>query len=360
MQVTGTRQLEAWRRRELPPVEQVTSGVWSVPVPIPDSPLRYVLSYLIEHGSGFVMVDTGWNHPDSWQALTAGLDSCGIPVTAITAILVTHVHPDHHGLSGAVRERSGAWIGMHEREDAWLAGPGGAGGGRAGESPQRDRFLAFMRWCGASPDHVAELISARGPGGQPDQMVRTDRTLEHGELVDGPGLRLRAVWTPGHTPGHLCFHDESRDLLLTGDHVLPRITPNISIYDMTSEPLAEYLQSLADLHGIQPAEVLPAHEYRFRDLDARLDVLAAHHAERLEEIARVLGSASSDLSSWQVASRVSWARRWEDLSGFPRQAAVGEVLSHLRHLQRRELAACIDRGGIGHWAAAATAVRLSS
>ncbi|MGA3153469.1 MAG: MBL fold metallo-hydrolase [Streptosporangiaceae bacterium] len=354
MQVSGTRQLAAWRRRELPPVEQVTSGVWSVPVPIPNSPLRYVLSYLIEHESGFVMVDTGWNHPDSWRALTTGLDSCGIPMTAITAVLVTHVHPDHHGLSGAVRERSGAWIGMHEREDAWLAG-------LAGEmSPQRDRFLTFLRWCGATPEHVAELASARGAGAQPERMARADRTLGHDRLVDVPGLRLRAVWTPGHTPGHLCFHDETRDLLLTGDHVLPRITPNISIYDMTSEPLADYLQSLADLHGIQPAEVLPAHEYRFRDLDARLDVLAAHHDERLQEIGRVLGSPSSDLSTWQVASRVSWARRWEDLSGFPRQAAIGEVLSHLRHLQRQDLAACTDRDGVGRWTGVTAALRLSS
>ncbi len=73
MQVTGTRQREAWQRAEFPPVEKVTGGVWSVPVPIIDNPLRYVLSYLIEHDAGFVMIDPGWNHPDSWQALTSGL-----------------------------------------------------------------------------------------------------------------------------------------------------------------------------------------------------------------------------------------------------------------------------------------------
>ena len=99
MQVTGTRQREAWLAREFPPVEKVTSGIWSIPVPIPDSPRRYVLSYLIEHDSGFVMVDTGWNHPESWRVLQAGLAECDIPMTAITAVVITHVHPDHHGLS---------------------------------------------------------------------------------------------------------------------------------------------------------------------------------------------------------------------------------------------------------------------
>jgi len=123
MKVTGTLQQQAWLRRELPPVEQVTRGVWSVPVPIPDNPLRYVLSYVIEHASGFVVVDPGWDDLASWQALTDGLAECSVPLDAITAILITHVHPDHHGLSGAVREKSGAWIGMHEREGTLLRSP---------------------------------------------------------------------------------------------------------------------------------------------------------------------------------------------------------------------------------------------
>ncbi len=99
MQVTGTRQRDAWQRAEFPPVEKVTGGVWSVPVPIIGNPLRYVLSYLIEHDAGFVMIDPGWNHPDSWQALTSGLGECEIPLTAVTAVVITHVHPDHHGQS---------------------------------------------------------------------------------------------------------------------------------------------------------------------------------------------------------------------------------------------------------------------
>ncbi len=83
-------------------------------------------------------------------------------------------------------------------------------------------------------------------------MVRADRLLEHGDLIDAPGLRLRAIWTPGHTPGHLCFHDETHDLLLTGDHVLPRITPNMSSYDMTSQP-AQGLPGLAGEAARHPA-----------------------------------------------------------------------------------------------------------
>jgi glyoxylase-like metal-dependent hydrolase (beta-lactamase superfamily II) len=342
MQVTGTRQRVAWLARQMPPVEQVVSGVWSIPVPIPDSPLRYVLSYLLEHKSGFVMVDTGWDHPDSWQALTDGLAACDVPMTAITAVLVTHVHPDHHGLSAAVREQSGAWIGMHEREHMLLTR-------YADRASTGEGLRQYLTWCGAPAEHLADIAARFRPGSGPAHMALPDRTIAHGEEIDAPGLALRAVWTPGHTPGHLCFSDETHGLLLTGDHVLPRITPNISTYDMTSEPLEDYLQSLTALHGLQPGEVLPAHEYRFTDLDSRLVDLAAHHQERLAEIAGVLASAPDGQSTWRVAAQVSWSRSWDQLSGFPRQAALGEVAAHLRHLEHQGLAGWVDADGTALW-----------
>jgi glyoxylase-like metal-dependent hydrolase (beta-lactamase superfamily II) len=343
MQVTGTRQREAWQRAELPPVEKVAGGVWSVPVPIIGNPLRYVLSYLIEHDDGFVMVDPGWNHPDSWQALTSGLAECEIPLTAVTAVLITHVHPDHHGQSGLVREHSGAWVGMHPAEDAFLDVRGARG-------LMRDGMEIYLRWCGAPASHLEELVASRQHAGQMAPMVRADRLIEHGQLIDLPGLRLRAVWTPGHTPGHLCFHDETRDLLLTGDHILPRITPNVSSYDMTSNPLHDYLGSLDKLRGIQPAEVLPAHEYRFTDLDSRLDYLAEHHRERLAETLDILAKAGENgLTAWQVATGVTWSRAWSDLVSFQRQAAVGEVLSHLRYLQAERQTAESGLDGVGIW-----------
>jgi glyoxylase-like metal-dependent hydrolase (beta-lactamase superfamily II) len=345
MQVTGTRQLEAWQRGEFPPVEKVAGGVWSVPVPIIGNPLRYVLSYLIEHDAGFVMIDPGWNHPDSWLALTSGLAQCEIPLAAVTAVLVTHVHPDHHGQSGKVAQATGAWIGMHPAEDAFLAR-------RADRDSMRGGMELYLRWCGAPDSHLRELIASREHAGGTGPMVRADRLIEHDEVVDVPGLRLRAVWTPGHTPGHLCLLDETRGLLLTGDHILPRITPNVSAYDMTSNPLQDYLASLDKLRGLQPHEVLPAHEYRFTDLDSRLDVLADHHAERLAETGQILRAAGDGgLTAWQTACQVTWSRAWADLASFQRQAAIGEVLSHLRHLQSAGLAAEADRDGVGLWTA---------
>ncbi|MGH3408693.1 MAG: MBL fold metallo-hydrolase, partial [Streptosporangiaceae bacterium] len=210
-------------------------------------------------------------------------------------------------------------------------------------------MTSYMRLSGAPPGHLAEL-SARQPAGGPGRgMARADRTLTHGDLIDVPGLTVRAIWTPGHSPGHLCFHLESRGLLLTGDHVLPRITPNISVYDLTSSPLDDYLDSLAALRGIEPGEVLPAHEYRFTDLDARLDSLAEHHQERLDEVSQALSAVPDGLSAWQVARRVSWSRPWDQLGPFQHQAALGEVSAHLRHLERHGHARRTEADGTALW-----------
>ena len=117
------------------------------PVPIPDNPLRYVLSYLIEHDAGVLLVDPGWNPRTAGGADRRARPRARSRCRAVTAVLVTHVHPDHHGQSGAVREASGAWVGMHEREDAFLELRGDRG-------MMRDGMQMYLRWCGAPDSHL--------------------------------------------------------------------------------------------------------------------------------------------------------------------------------------------------------------
>src|SRR5438067_1501376 len=96
----------------LPPVEQVRPGLWSIPVPIPNNPLRYVLVYAFATDRGVFLVDAGWNTDDAYDTLSDGLGVAGFEMSDVKGVLVTHIHPDHYGLAGRVREASGAWVGM--------------------------------------------------------------------------------------------------------------------------------------------------------------------------------------------------------------------------------------------------------
>ncbi|HEY6797105.1 MAG TPA: MBL fold metallo-hydrolase [Kineosporiaceae bacterium] len=323
--MTGQAQREAWIAGRLPTVEQVRPGTWSVPVPIPQNPLRYTLTYVLEAGSDLVVVDPGWDTDSSWDALVQGLGVLGAAPSDVTGVVVTHTHADHHGLSGRLREASGAWVAMHPDElDAlpfrWSA--------QSGDHTDEQ----WLRQAGVPPDIASELAFS------PDQLepFRTlatpDRLLADGDLVPVQGRRIHAVWTPGHTPGHLCLHDEAFDLLLTGDHVLPRISPNIALVaNMGDPPLAAYLASLERIARYDSAEVLPAHEYRFAGLAHRVRVLIQHHERRCTEILGVLERLGT-ATVWQVTELLTWSRGWARVSGLMRRAAIAETAAHLVHL----------------------------
>ncbi|MHB8594760.1 MAG: MBL fold metallo-hydrolase, partial [Acidimicrobiales bacterium] len=285
VEVTGVLQKAAWDNDVLPPVEQVRPGLWSIPVPIPDNPLRYVLVYAFELDSGVAIVDAGWNTEDAWTALNLGLEHAGGSIADVRCVLVTHIHPDHYGLAGRVREESGAWIGLHPDDAEMLQA----------RYMETDDLLArmrvFLQEAGVPADKLPDLNMASMMIRSQVTMAEPDVLFEDGRLVDVPGWDLQTVWTPGHSPGHVCFYSQHHRLLLSGDHVLPRITPNIGVHTQQfPNPLGDYLESLLKVHNLEVDEVLPAHEYRFADLRPRLDEIIIHHADRLAEIETLLRS----------------------------------------------------------------------
>jgi glyoxylase-like metal-dependent hydrolase (beta-lactamase superfamily II) len=213
---------------------------------------------------------------------------------------------------------------MHALEAATL-------GKRSSPQDAIERMRAWIIGLGASPDEAADLAGSSKDMAPFLDLAQPDRLIEDGDEPLGPALRLRAVWTPGHTPGHLCFFDESADLLLSGDHVLPRISPNISLLPGgDADPLGDYLTSLERVGKLDAAEVLPAHEYRFAGLPDRTEDLRRHHAARLHEIELVV-LARPGVTTWQVAEQLTWSRRWTEL-GPQRRFALGETLAHLVRL----------------------------
>lgn len=326
VEVTGAAQRDAWRDRVLPPVEQVRPGVWSLPVPMPHNPMRYTLAYAFTGSSSVVLVDPGWDSPEGRAALTAGLAAAGARPDDVTGIVVTHVHPDHHGASGWLRSVSGAWIGMHPAEAASLPG-------RAWSDHQADTDRAWLLSHGVPAADLAAMALRDERIAALRAMAEPDRLIADGDRVEVPGRDVRAVWTPGHTPGHLCLHDAGAGILLTGDHLLPRISPNVAVHAATApgDPLGDYLRSLAGATAFPADEALPAHEYRFRGIDVRAKQLLAHHDERNLEALRVAAALPAP-TAWAIAAGMRWSRGWDSLHGLLRRMALAETVAHLHHL----------------------------
>ncbi|WP_242454559.1 MBL fold metallo-hydrolase [Bailinhaonella thermotolerans] len=328
---TNEEQRAAWLGGRLPEVERVRPGLWSIPVPIPINPLRYVLVYALELPDGVAIVDAGWDTPEAFAGLTAGLAVAGYTIADVRAVLVTHIHPDHYGLAGRVREESGAWVGLHPA-DARLI-PDRYDEGFAEGLVRRER--ALLDRCGVPPASADELAGASMAVRHFVRLAEPDVLIEDGDRLDLPGWDLRAIWTPGHSPGHLCFAEPGRRLLLSGDHVLPRITPIVAVHPQApANPLADYLDSLASIRALEADEVLPAHEYRFAGLADRVDHVIAHHHERLDEIEKTV-AAAGEIACWDLATRLTWSRPWETIPLFMRRAANGETLAHLVWLEAR-------------------------
>src|SRR5919197_2363313 len=150
------------------------------------------------------------------------------------------------------------------------------------------------------------------------QIAFPDRTLDGGEEISCGRFAFRVIWTPGHSAGHICLHDARNKVLLSGDHVLPHITPSVGLHvRTTSNPLADYLDSLRLIGRLEAELVLPGHGEPFRGLPERTAELIANHQRRLDEVIALLNARQGEmLSGFELAHRMRWSssRTWDDLS----------------------------------------------
>jgi glyoxylase-like metal-dependent hydrolase (beta-lactamase superfamily II) len=303
---------------------EIVNGLHQLKVPVPNQPIGYTLPYLFEVPGGASIVDPGWDAPESVEALEGQLDELGLSFRDIRRVIVTHVHPDHYGMAARIKEASGCEVLVHEKDLEFLRW-------RAREFPSLDINGWFERH-GMPP-----LTAPPNVGGRMGRWaldVEPDTSMTDGERLILGDFELQVMWTPGHSPGHACFYEERLELLLTGDHVLPTISPNVGQWPGSeTDPLGDYLASLQRLRGLAVKRVLPAHEYDFEDLDARLSGLEVHHEERLQEVIDAMAAGAT--TGYEVARGIKWSiGHFDGFEPMTRRAAMTETMAHLEHLMR--------------------------
>jgi glyoxylase-like metal-dependent hydrolase (beta-lactamase superfamily II) len=363
-QPSGTTKQE--RLDAVDEVEEVAPGVLRAQLPIMLPGLGHVNCYVFEDDRGVTLVDPGLPDPETHQALTSRLARAGIPREAIHTVVVTHSHPDHFGGAGRLKVERHCEVVAHEAfvtpfdpqpvdlgltelqpadDDAFPEGveevevPGVDG-------PVNRRLASVLFGQGPLPDIPPRPTPYGEDGFRPTEaelewMRSWDDASKKGLLSLTPTTRVRdaqrirlggrdweMIHTPGHTGDHLCLFDAESGTLLSGDHVLPTITPHISGLTPADDALADFvagLRRVAALEGV--ATVLPAHGLPFTDLPGRVDDIIRHHDERLArliEIGSALGTARVPAYSQELFAPRSWG-----------PMAESETYAHLEHLRQQ-------------------------
>ena len=309
---------------------EILPGIYQIQVPIPDNPLGHLNAYLIEGTEGWLMIDTGWFTPDAFGFLESGIKDLGLTLSDISSIVITHVHPDHYGLAGKIKQLSPQTELYAHRWEAELIESR-----YIKFSELQKRMDPLMRSHGVPEEELAYLRSASMPALRFVTVSLPDHYLYGGETISTGLFDLEVIWTPGHSPGHICLYESKNRLLFSGDHILPHITPNISSHvESGDNPLGDYICALQKLRNLAVSQVLPAHEDIFNDLNGRIEELINHHAARESEIKKTLENHTR--TAYDISSKITWnvaGGEWEKIPPLQKRFAVTETIAHLDRMR---------------------------
>jgi glyoxylase-like metal-dependent hydrolase (beta-lactamase superfamily II) len=316
-----------------PGVEDLGRGVYRIPLPLPLDGLKAVNVYAITDAEGVDLIDAGIAMVAARDRLTEGLREIGYGLGDIRNFFVTHIHIDHYSLAVELREALHTVIALGEGERANLVALRDMISGRS----TRTFGGGDLRRLGAA-ELAASLSAADGRDrrGMPrfTAWEDPDRWLADGADLDLRSRTLRAVHTPGHTRGHVIFHDAAARIMFAGDHVLPHITPSIG-FEAAAHRLAlrDYLGSLRRTLALPDARLLPAHGPVTGSTHDRVNELLAHHDLRLAETRQAVQAGHA--TAYQVAKVIRWTRRqrlFTELDLMSQVLAVNETAAHLEVL----------------------------
>ena len=323
-------------------VTEVAPGVLRLQLPVSMPGLGHVNCYALVDSDGAALVDPGLPGEESWSALVDRLEQAGIPLRRVHTTVVTHSHPDHYGGSHQLREETGAELLAHA---AFTSSP-------AADDANADIDLELLELDAESlielwkakladrgstpwgtrreppPDEAIRLFIQSNVEGRVPRFRVPEPTIR---VADSDPVRLAgrdwfAVHTPGHTTDHLCLWDPTEGVLLSGDHVLPTITPHIAGSTELDDPLAAFFESLTRVGAFEGVKVcLPAHGHPFTDLRGRTDSIRRHHVERLD-VLRAAAAALGDAPVEAYMKELFSERAWGDM-------AASETFAHLEHLR---------------------------
>ena len=331
MSTDTPRPLKSEQLQATDEIVEVAPGILRTQLPANITGLGHVNMYVLEDERGVDVVDPGLPSKESWTALTDRLATIGVPLKRVHSIIVTHSHPDHYGGAARLRNESGADIITHRLFRTFYD---------PAEPPDVDaeEMALMMRspfdappWGGPAMDMPWQRKARMSVARRFPKLMKVPQPsvrLNESDRMKFARREWVAVHTPGHTHDHLCLFDQETGTLLSGDHVLPTITPHISGLTAHGDPLTLFFDSLDKIgHFANKINIaLPAHGTPFENVGDRVQAIKDHHVERLQK----LRDTSADLSRPATVMEFSTHLFSPRAQG---AMADSEAFAHLEHLR---------------------------
>jgi len=296
--------------------------------------LNHVNCFMAEGENGWTVIDSGLNN-----SYTAKVWDENILGKNVTDLYLTHYHPDHFGHAGTLQQKTGARVSM-SKIDA-----------DAGYNAWTDEFLGSIHshyLASGIPDDIGKQMVENTLGFVPlvTPHPQVDHYFKEGEVVPIGRYEYEVIFAPGHSDGMVCFYNAEKDFLLSADHILPRITPNISYwFHGNDNPLKSYLNSLDKMKELNIDFVVPSHGKPFHGANKRIDEIKEHHDNRLAETMKGIGQGAT---VYEVFNRLfDWNLTIHEI-----RFAVGETVAHLEYLRHQGKCKRELQNGVWHYSIA--------
>jgi glyoxylase-like metal-dependent hydrolase (beta-lactamase superfamily II) len=311
----------AERKRELGRGERVHPGVFRLRLPLPWPGVPHCNAWAVRSGDGFVLFDTGMHQPESMENLERALAMCDLRIEDTKLVVCTHAHSDHYGQAATIVERAGCELWMNPHHEHML---------RMAKDPEAvlARRLEVARQSGVPEEPLRRYAEQRRGSGETGiaAVIEPDRELLTGVTIETDLGPWTVYETPGHAPSHVCMFQPERRLLISGDHLLGRISLFFD-YGSSPDPVGEFLHSLDVVERLGARLCLPGHGRTFADVQAHIKGNRKLVHERLGSVSAAL--EQGPLSAFEIVPHVYG----ESLSQQNAHWLLSKILSYLQHLQ---------------------------
>jgi glyoxylase-like metal-dependent hydrolase (beta-lactamase superfamily II) len=309
----------------------VLPGIWRLRLPLELPGVPHCNAWALQAGDGIVLVDTGMHDRGSWAQLEAALQRTGHSVRDVKQVVITHAHIDHCGQAPLVAEQAGCEVWMHP---AW----------QLHAESDLDRTIEIAMLSGVPEEPLTRFAERRRNAGTGQYgTLASDRDLVEGVTFETDAGVWQVIETPGHAPSHVCLHQPERRLLISGDHLLGRVSQYFDV-GYTPDPVGEFLLSLDRCAGLDARLALAGHARPFTDIGPHIQANRALVAERVQAVREALGGGP--LSAFEVA-RATYGERFTEEMGSWLMTLTRAWLVHLQALGE-----VVNDGGdpVEHWA----------